>query len=49
VEEVYSAYLPKNTHPFLYLSLTIAPQNIDVNVHPTKSIVRFDLFTSLIF
>ncbi|XP_038137362.1 DNA mismatch repair protein Mlh1 isoform X2 [Cyprinodon tularosa] len=41
VERVYAAYLPKNTHPFLYLSLEIAPQNIDVNVHPTKHEVHF--------
>ncbi|XP_066196378.1 LOW QUALITY PROTEIN: DNA mismatch repair protein Mlh1-like, partial [Sylvia atricapilla] len=36
IETVYAAYLPKSTHPFLYLSLEIAPQNVDVNVHPTK-------------
>uniref|UniRef100_A0A671LI77 DNA mismatch repair protein MLH1 n=1 Tax=Sinocyclocheilus anshuiensis TaxID=1608454 RepID=A0A671LI77_9TELE len=41
IETVYTAYLPKNTHPFLYLSLEIAPQNIDVNVHPTKHEVHF--------
>ncbi|XP_041867149.1 DNA mismatch repair protein Mlh1 isoform X2 [Melanotaenia boesemani] len=40
-ETVYAAYLPKNTHPFLYLSLEIAPQNVDVNVHPTKHEVHF--------
>ncbi|XP_058506732.1 DNA mismatch repair protein Mlh1 [Solea solea] len=41
IETAYSAYLPKNTHPFLYLSLEIAPKNIDVNVHPTKHEVHF--------
>ncbi|KAJ8402823.1 hypothetical protein AAFF_G00364950 [Aldrovandia affinis] len=41
VETVYAAYLPKNTHPFLYISLEIAPHNIDVNVHPTKHEVHF--------
>uniref|UniRef100_A0A8C0YLT0 DNA mismatch repair protein MLH1 n=2 Tax=Cyprinus carpio TaxID=7962 RepID=A0A8C0YLT0_CYPCA len=41
IETVYTAYLPKNTHPYLYLSLEIAPQNIDVNVHPTKHEVHF--------
>ncbi|XP_028904812.1 DNA mismatch repair protein Mlh1 isoform X1 [Ornithorhynchus anatinus] len=41
IENVYVAYLPKNTHPFLYLSLEIAPQNVDVNVHPTKHEVHF--------
>uniref|UniRef100_H3AH00 DNA mismatch repair protein MLH1 n=1 Tax=Latimeria chalumnae TaxID=7897 RepID=H3AH00_LATCH len=41
IETVYAAYLPKNTHPFLYLSVEVAPQNIDVNVHPTKHEVHF--------
>ncbi|GBO11265.1 DNA mismatch repair protein MLH1, partial [Araneus ventricosus] len=41
IESVYAAYLPKNMHPFLYLSLDILPQNVDVNVHPTKHEVRF--------
>ncbi|XP_013860910.1 DNA mismatch repair protein Mlh1 isoform X2 [Austrofundulus limnaeus] len=41
LETVYAAYLPKNTHPFLYLSLEISPQNVDVNVHPTKHEVHF--------
>ncbi|XP_061108454.1 DNA mismatch repair protein Mlh1 isoform X2 [Conger conger] len=41
IETVYAAYLPKNTHPFLYISLEIAPHNIDVNVHPTKHEVHF--------
>ncbi|KAM6275336.1 DNA mismatch repair protein Mlh1 isoform 2-T2 [Spheniscus humboldti] len=41
IETVYAAYLPKSTHPFLYLSLEITPQNVDVNVHPTKHEVHF--------
>ncbi|XP_035206479.1 DNA mismatch repair protein Mlh1-like isoform X2 [Stegodyphus dumicola] len=41
IESVYSAYLPKNMHPFIYLSLEIVSQNVDVNVHPTKHEVRF--------
>ncbi|KAG7391036.1 DNA mismatch repair protein [Phytophthora pseudosyringae] len=40
-EYVYSLYLPKNTHPFLYLSMDLPPRNIDVNVHPTKREVHF--------
>nr|KAG5687005.1 hypothetical protein BaRGS_003565 [Batillaria attramentaria] len=41
IDTVYQAYLPKGTHPFIYLSLEILPQNVDVNVHPTKHEVHF--------
>lgn len=36
IEAVYSTCLPKNTHPFVFLSLTLPPHTVDVNVHPTK-------------
>lgn len=41
IEQTYSAYLPKGGHPFVYLSLDIDPQRVDVNVHPTKREVNF--------
>lgn len=41
IESVYANYLPKHTHPFIYIALRIPPQHVDVNVHPTKKEVHF--------
>ncbi|GJJ72316.1 DNA mismatch repair protein MLH1 [Entomortierella parvispora] len=41
IEAVYAAYLPKNSHPWVYLALEMDPKNVDVNVHPTKREVHF--------
>lgn len=41
LEQTYSAFLPKQGHPFVYLSLEIDPVRVDVNVHPTKREVHF--------
>ncbi|KAJ2172437.1 DNA mismatch repair protein, partial [Coemansia sp. RSA 551] len=41
IEALYSSVLPKASRPFVYLDLRIKPENVDVNVHPTKREVRF--------
>ncbi|KAI1168304.1 histidine kinase-like ATPase [Nemania serpens] len=41
LEQTYSTFLPKSGHPFVYLSLEIDPQRVDVNIHPTKREVNF--------
>ncbi|KAI4086961.1 MAG: hypothetical protein LQ344_007130 [Seirophora lacunosa] len=41
IEQTYLIFLPKGGHPFVYLSLDIDPQRVDVNVHPTKREVNF--------
>ena len=42
---VYSAYeglIPEATFPFFVLFIDIDPKRIDVNVHPTKTEIKFD-------
>ena len=41
IDDVYSPVLPRGSFPFVYLSLEIDPNNVDVNVSPTKLEVNF--------
>ncbi|KAK6531207.1 DNA mismatch repair protein [Arthrobotrys megalospora] len=41
LESVYSAFLPKGGHPYIYVTIEIEPHRVDVNVHPTKREVNF--------
>ncbi|KAF8532221.1 hypothetical protein BDD12DRAFT_919487 [Trichophaea hybrida] len=40
IDRLYSAFLPRGAHPFVYLSLEIEPHHVDVNTHPTKREVK---------
>lgn len=42
VMSAFENLLPENTFPFYILFIDIDPRHIDVNVHPTKTEVKFD-------
>ncbi len=41
LREAYRRTMPSDRHPSVFLMLTIDPETVDVNVHPTKKEVRF--------
>lgn len=41
IEEAYATLLMKGRHPLVVLNLHIHPAAVDVNIHPTKSEVKF--------
>ncbi|WP_375561699.1 DNA mismatch repair endonuclease MutL [Bernardetia sp. OM2101] len=42
VMTAYEGLLPKDAHPFYVLFIEIDPKKIDINVHPTKTEIKFD-------
>jgi len=41
VEKAYSELIPDRTYPSYFLFIQVDPSRIDVNIHPTKTEVRF--------
>lgn len=42
VMTAYEGLLPKDSYPFYVLFIDIAPERIDINVHPTKTEIKFE-------
>jgi DNA mismatch repair protein MutL len=38
----YEGLIPESHHPFYVLFIEIDPQHIDINIHPTKTEIKFD-------
>ena len=41
VEKAYADLLPEHSYPTYFIGLTVDPARIDVNIHPTKTEVKF--------
>jgi DNA mismatch repair protein MutL len=41
IRGAYADYLPRDRHPLAALFITLPPREVDVNVHPAKTEVRF--------
>lgn len=42
VVNAYSELIPSNEHPSYWIFLNVEPQRIDINIHPTKTEIKFE-------
>ncbi|MBJ6366958.1 DNA mismatch repair endonuclease MutL [Snuella sedimenti] len=42
ISSAFDGLLKSGTHPSYFLNLTVNPQTIDINIHPTKTEIKFD-------
>lgn len=42
VSEAYEGLIPDDVYPFYIIFIDIEPRHIDINVHPTKTEIKFD-------
>lgn len=40
--KAYAEFIPENTYPFYCIFINIDPEHVDINIHPTKTEVKFD-------
>lgn len=41
ISQAYHTLLPQSRHPLVVLNIALSPEEVDVNIHPTKQEVRF--------
>lgn len=41
IEQGYRKYIPKNLYPIYFFDITVPPEELDINCHPRKDIVRY--------
>tara|TARA_B100001248_G_scaffold262715_1_gene261386 strand:- start:4536 stop:6296 length:1761 start_codon:yes stop_codon:yes gene_type:complete len=41
ISEGYHTFIPKGRYPLVFLFITVKPELVDVNIHPTKQEIRF--------
>ncbi|MEP5255198.1 MAG: DNA mismatch repair endonuclease MutL [Winogradskyella arenosi] len=42
INSAYDGLLKDSYHPIYFLNLTVDPKSIDINIHPTKTEIKFD-------
>lgn len=42
IQSAYEQLLPRETHPSYFLFLEVDPKSIDINIHPTKTEIKFE-------
>lgn len=47
VMKAYDKLIPEGTYPSYYLFFNVAPENVDVNIHPAKTEVKFENETEI--
>jgi DNA mismatch repair protein MutL len=41
IDRAYQGLIPEKTYPAFFIHLEVNPENIDVNIHPTKTEIKF--------
>ena len=42
IKKAYEEIIPHNYFPSYFINLTVNPKKIDINIHPTKTEIKFE-------